>query len=102
MSDVFSMGRRAKVERQRALAEALTRAPEPDPAAERELDALADAVADRLTRREEEDDEPEPERRPAESFDGGARQPVRPPPEDHGRWLARVIREGRADAGANF
>lgn len=104
MKDVFTEGRRANLERKRALGELLTRPPEPDPAKERQLDALADAVADRLTRRQEEDDaEPEPERRPAaSSFDGGARQPVRPPPQDHGRWLARVIREGRADVGARF
>jgi hypothetical protein len=35
-------------------------------------------------------------------FDGGARQSVPQPPESHERWLARVIRERHADAGAFF
>jgi hypothetical protein len=37
------------------------------------------------------------------SFDGGARQPVaQQPPEDHGVWLVRLLRERRADVGAGF
>jgi hypothetical protein len=103
MSDVFTAGRRAKVERKRTLAEALSRAPEPDPAAERELDALADAVLTRIASRTTQEVEPEPEsERRVGGFDGGARQPVPPPPEDHGAWLVRVIRERRADVGARF
>jgi hypothetical protein len=102
-NDVFKAGRRAKVNRQQALAEALCRAPEPDPAADRELDALADAVLAQIASRavQEVEPEPGPERRVG-GFDGGARQPVPPPPEDHGRWLVRVIRDRLADAGGRF
>jgi hypothetical protein len=46
--------------------------------------------------------QPRDERGRFSGFDGGAQQPVPPPPEDHGAWLARVIRERRADAGALF
>jgi hypothetical protein len=104
VTDIFTQGRRAKVERQRALAEALCRTPEPDPAADRELDALADAVVARIASRatEEAEPAPEPERRAAGSFDGGSRKPSPPPPETHDAWLARVIREKRADVGRHL
>jgi hypothetical protein len=105
VTDLLAAGRRAKAEHQRALAEALTRPPEPDPEPDDvALDALADRVAERIAGRlaeNFEDSEPEPKTR-SRDFDGGARQTVPTPPEDHGRWLFRVIRERRADAGARF
>ena len=36
------------------------------------------------------------------SFDGGARQPMAPPPESHDAWLTRVLASRAADAGAHF
>ena len=95
-------GRVAKVENQRRLA-AIFAPPEPEPAADA-IDELADRVTERLITRL---DQPEPESQVAGAarggFDGGARpQSISQPPESHGEWLTRVLRERRADRGAAF
>jgi hypothetical protein len=36
------------------------------------------------------------------SFDGGAREPLPPPPPTHGEWLGEVLRTRAADRGASF
>jgi hypothetical protein len=77
-------------------------APASETGDEAALNQLADKVAERIVSSFTEAPEREPERRSGGGFDGGARQTVPPPPEDHGAWLARVIRERRADAGARF
>jgi hypothetical protein len=98
LTDVFAEGRRAKLDRQRALGEPLCGPAEPEANA---LDELVDAVTDRIFHRLAPEPEPEPER-PAGEFDGGARKSVPPRPESHEKWLVRVIRSRAADAGARF
>jgi hypothetical protein len=101
VTDVLAEGRRAKLERQRALGEALCGPSEPEPEAhDVVLDELADAVTNRILHRLAP--HAEPERPPGGSFDGGARRSVPPRPESHERWLMRVIRSRAANVGARF
>jgi hypothetical protein len=99
---LFDDGARAKVMHREHLGRIF--APEPEPAAEEAtLDELADVVAERIV--EKLAAEPEPEQEPAGpggAFDGGARANMPGPPESHNQWLTRVLRERRADVGADL
>jgi hypothetical protein len=100
-SRLLSDARRAKQEERERLGRIF--APPPKPAEdEATLDELADVVAERILEKLVPEPEPEPQGGTAGGFDGGARANVQGPPESHNQWLTRVLRERRADVGADL
>jgi hypothetical protein len=102
---IFDDGARAK-ELHRQRLGSIFAPPEPEATDdEAALVELADVVADRVVERLA--GEPEPEQAAeagavGRGFDGGARRNLPQPPEAHGLWLSRVLRERWADRGADF
>lgn len=99
---IFDDGVRAKQAQREHLA-TIFAPPEPEATDdEATLDGLADVVAERILQKLTAEPEPEQAAGAGGGFDGGARRSLPPPPESHGQWLSRVLRERRADRGADF
>jgi hypothetical protein len=98
---IFDDGARAKELHRQRLGSIF--APEPEPAEdEATLDELADVVAERILEKLAAEPEPEDPAGAGGGFDGGARRSLPQPPPSHGEWLSQVLRERRADRGADF